>query len=268
MKRFITLLAFIALFSPLSIVAAPTTVCDSSISTGGNTLACYKLEDTADDVASLTLTNNNSVTFTAAKFNNGANGGSSNTNKSLTNTTDILSSAAMPLSVSCWVKPLTTPTAGAAYTLLAVAGNGGNVHYLIQYFEDAGTVYLRSSRTKRGVGTDNADYATTLSTADFSQFALTYDGSSDLRLYLNGANVATSTGVSGAGVNNSGSGISLLAWKTTGGTPLDTQYASVILDDCIITNDLLTPTEVNQIYNGFSGGAAAAPVPSDILLFE
>jgi hypothetical protein len=262
MRRFILLLTLIAFFLPLSIAAAPTTVCDSTISTDGNTLACYKLEDTADDVASLTLTNNNSVSFaTAAKFGNGADGGAGNTNKSLTNTTDILTSGSMPISFACWVKPHSTPSGGASYTLMAVAGNGGNVHYLVQYFEDAGTVYLRASRTKRGVGTDNADYATTLSLADFSHFLLSYDGSNNLRLYLNGTNVATSTGVSGDGVNNSGSGISQLAWKTTGGTPLDIQYASVILDDCIITNDVLTPTEVNQIYNGFPAAASTGLFP-------
>ena len=40
-----------------------------------NLVAYYRLENTSDSKGSRTLTNNNSVTFTSAKFNNGANFG-------------------------------------------------------------------------------------------------------------------------------------------------------------------------------------------------
>ena len=47
-------------------------------------IACYRLEDLVDESANAyTLTNNNAVTFTAAKINNGANTGANNSTKTL-----------------------------------------------------------------------------------------------------------------------------------------------------------------------------------------
>lgn len=256
MRRFILLLSLIAFFLPLSIAAAPTTVCDSTLSTGAT--ACYKLEDTADDVGSYTLTNNNSVAFSAAKFNNGADGGASNSNKSLTNSTDIITSESMDLSASCWAKATSLPGTDDNDTVLGISGHGGLLTYGLSIQNNGGTRSVRALRISNGVVGDVADYVYTFSTSAFEQLGLTYNGSTDtLLLYLNGAAVATTTS-SGEGVTNRGNGISGLAYKTFDGTPRSESFFSGIVDDCIITaGTVFTPTEMNQIYNGFSPAPGA-----------
>jgi hypothetical protein len=73
---------------------------------GGNLRAYYKLENVNDSSGNgFTLTNNNSVGFAQGKFTNGADFGSSGTNKGLTRATLILSSKTPSvLSVSFWWK--------------------------------------------------------------------------------------------------------------------------------------------------------------------
>jgi hypothetical protein len=112
---------------------------------GGNLRAYYKLENENDSSGNgLTLTNNNSVTFGPAKFSNGADFGSSGTDKGLTYGANILSSEVVTnLFISFWMKlnstsnftgrknpiVLSTKTSGTDGTIFAIDYeiSGGNL---------------------------------------------------------------------------------------------------------------------------------------------
>src|ERR1035437_6003654 len=76
----------------------------------------YRLESTADAKGSNTLTNNNTVAFNAAKFNNGGDQGASNTNKYLSRADALGLNGSNPFSRSYWIK-LQTEIASATQTI-------------------------------------------------------------------------------------------------------------------------------------------------------
>src|SRR6478736_10076054 len=82
----------------------------TSLINDANLIAYYKAENANDSKGSNTLTNNNTVAFSAAKFNNGFDGGSANTNKSMS-IANALSFSGGAYSITLWVKLNTEITA-------------------------------------------------------------------------------------------------------------------------------------------------------------
>lgn len=209
-----------------------------------NLQAYYRLEDTSDSKNSNTLTNNNSVSFAAAKFGNGADMGSSDANKTLSRTTaNGYTNAAY--AVSQWVKINTEPSSGVDYSLVHVYGT--TTQFLMSYLNESGTRKLRFTRFNGSVDT-KVDYAVDLGTTELHHIVNTYDGT-NMRLYLDNVLVGGPSANSGAtGSNTPGFVI--------GGQPNDltANNALAIFDDVACFDRNLTAAEVTSIYSAVEQG--------------
>lgn len=232
-KLLITTLIIITSILGLDVKAAGTELYSTSLYTTANLVAYYRLEDATDSKGSRNLTNNNSVSFSAAKFNNGANFGTSNTNKYLSYSTDNGGIDGGAMSISLWVK-LSTEVAnnGPVYTFVSQGSSVSKVRYQISYDEVGGVFYLSFVRNKNGVG--NTTVVTTVSgglgTSNWHHLVLTYDNT-NVTGYLDGSSIGQTAG--------SGNGSSV----TTNGYYIganDTQdrFASALIDDVAF---LVTP---------------------------
>lgn len=208
-----------------------------------NIRAYYALEDTTDGSANgYDLTNNNSVTFTTAKYNNGANHGSSNTNKYL-RIGDTLGINGGAGTISAWVKNLAE--IGSGGWCFAVCGGGTSHAFLVLGYEyNGGTRRVAFSRYKDGGANQVATYNLTMGTSDFYHLVLTYDAS-NIRGYVNGSAVAGPTAASGSGTGTatySGVGYFYSGYTYS--------YASSLIDEVVFWNVCLTAPEVAQVYAG------------------
>lgn len=164
--------------------------------------AYYKLENANDTTSNAyNLTNNGTTTFAAAKFNNGADFGTTvNGVKSLSITSDLgISTGAC--SISLWVKLRSEITVNSGYYYFVVKASASHVAYIVRYSYNNGTPRLEFVRSRMGTAEDMVTYDITLGTADFYHLVLTYDGTS-IRAYVNGSLVGSP--VSSSGVGSSG----------------------------------------------------------------
>ena len=95
-----------------------------------NLQSYYKLEDANDFWSTNNLTNNNGVTFDSGIVNNGADFGSTNTNKTLS-TTSTLSIDGGAMSMGCWVNITTVP---GNYDIAIQGNNSSKVLYYLEYY--------------------------------------------------------------------------------------------------------------------------------------
>lgn len=213
----------------------------TSLFSDANLQSYYKLEDTADSKGSNTLTNNNSVTFTSANYNNGANLGSSNTNKYLS-TTGTMSVDGGAISISLWVK-LLAEIGSSAWVFAHQVNDTSQTQFYIYYEYNAGTQKITFHRDKSGVGPELATINSgALGTSSFHHLVLVYDGV-NITPYLD--NVAgTPASASGNGSSPFGSPGFAIGSYNGGGN-----YASALIDDVAIFNKALNSTEVSTIYN-------------------
>ena len=213
----------------------------TSLFSSANLLHYYTLEDANDDKGSTNLTNNGTVTFSAAKYLNGADGGATNTTKWLndpTSGTNGIDGGAC--SIGGWVK-LQTEIASGTYTLFYIASPTGGTKstYQLRYEYNSGTLRLAFNRSKGGVGTDGVNYTVTLGTGSYHHIALTYDAVT-LRGYYNGVDIGN-TAASGSGSSENTKSLSILA-DTDGNNK-----TSGIMDDCFVFDRALTAAEVRTL---------------------
>lgn len=196
-----------------------------------------------DSHGSNTLTNVGSVTFTPAKINNGADLGTSNTTKYLTISSDLGINGGN-ISMRILVKIRTALTTGAL-TILATQRTSGSakILYTIRYYNESGVNKLKFYRTTLGVADTFASYNVTLSTTNFQEIILTYDGT-NIKGYLDGTEVA-STAASGSGTGTY-TGLFQL------GSYVNIQHSSSIIDEAAIWSKALTSTEVTELNNAGS----------------
>ena len=100
----------------------------------------YKLEDLTGKNGN-TLTNNNSVAFNSAKFNNGADGGSSDADKSLS-VNSALGYNGGAYAISLWVKINVAPSSGTGYDLAELVDATTHSSLLLNYQNSGGTLTL------------------------------------------------------------------------------------------------------------------------------
>lgn len=221
-----------------------------SLRSDSNLQGYYKLENVNDELGAHNLTNNNSVTFATAKFNNGADQGTSNSNKYL-GTTNRLNITGGACSFSFWAKIRTEVGGSGAYILFQQNDKTTNfVRHDFYYYDNGGTKSLRFDRVKINSASDSTTiYPVTLGTSNFNHFCVTYNGT-NMIVYLNGSSVAsgTSTGNGASGTQTDGFYI--------GADNTGSQIASALFDDFAIFNRALTPGEVSLIYSGGTTGAA------------
>ncbi len=216
-----------------------------------NIRAYYSLEDVNDGSANgYNLTNFNSVTFTSAKFRNGANLGSSNSNKYLRvdNTLGINGGVC---TISTWVKNLAEISSGG-WCFALCGGGTTHVFYVIGYEYNSGTRRVAFSRYKDGGANQAAYYNTTMGTSNFYNLVLTYDNT-NIRGYINGSLVAGPTAASGSGTGTATySGVGYFYFNYT------YSFASSLIDETVFWDKCLSIEEIVQVYKGpiIKGGIA------------
>jgi hypothetical protein len=213
----------------------------TSLINDANLVAYYKLEDVNDSKGSRNLTNINTVAFNPAKFTNGADFGSANTNKDLEKTTDNYGLAGnQDVSFTMWYKCTGAPSSGSAYTLFIHRSQLTADRYLwLKYFNNSGTLqlFIDNSNTTTSYNVD-------LGTSIFHHLVLVRIGTTATKLYLDGVDTSTTAaqGANAAGAANLYIGQS--------GAPGN--YVSGIIDDFAIFSRQLTVLEVSTLYNPLS----------------
>jgi hypothetical protein len=211
-----------------------------------NLVSYYKLENTTDSAGANTLTNNNSVTFTAGKINNGANFGTSNTNKSLTATTN-MGITGGAITINFWAKMLTE--IGSSIQVFTVCGDAGtNVNYYCWYDFNGGTRQISVNRQKQNTSNNIISNTGALGTTNLNMFTLTYD-STNLIGYFNATAFGSPLATSGNGASGGATGFSIGGDHFNG----DTLMNSCMVDECGVWSRALSSTEVTQLYNSGNG---------------
>lgn len=211
-----------------------------------NLQAYYTLEDANDDKNSNNLTNANSVTFTAAKFNNGADGGTTDGNRTL-RITNNLGYTGGAYSISLWFKihaELSGSDVYHAICYLTDGGAGSDTGLSLVYARISGVNQVLFGRVRWGVAGVEISHSVNLGTTDFHHLALTYNGTT-LIGYLNGTAVGD-VAASGNGTGNPATMMILLGQSND----ITANNALGIVDDAAFFNRVLTPDEVSLIYNG------------------
>ena len=206
----------------------------------------YQLEDTSGKNGN-TLTNNNSVAFSTAKFGNGADGGSSDGNKSLS-VASALGYGGGAYSISLWFKP-NTEVSGNTYDLIELGDAASDTTLLIYYADGGGgNANIVWSRVALGVAAPAITATPPLfGTTNFHNLVLTYDGST-LEGYLDNVSQGT-IAASGSGSSAVTTGLHILEGRTA-----NTNNTLGIIDDVVLFDRELTAAEVNTINTDPTGG--------------
>lgn len=215
-----------------------------------NLVEYWKLEDVVAQVNSPTddLVNVGTVTFSAAKFNNGANLGTSNTTKDLKNVGTLgWTGRGNAWSMTCWTKILTEPS-NLSYGHISVADLVSH-HMLELYYKDAaGTKSLNFEFTRQNVGADTCGATVTaFGTSTFHFIAGVFDGT-NLSCYLDGSLIAGPTATTAGG----SLGVSGFAIGNRADLPSN-RFASAVIDDATCFKRALTATEISNLFNGTFG---------------
>lgn len=215
-----------------------------------NLQAYYKLDESSGNASDssgngYTLTNNNTVGYSSAKINNGADFGSTNTNKSLTTTSD-LAIGGGAITMSMWVKVLAEPGTNVTYNLCNHGDAGNFVTHGLMYRDESGVKKLAFERGKGGVANNIFTSNQTLGTSNYYHIVYHYDGST-ITGYLNDTSIGTvaSTGNGTSGVVD---GFNLAVARE-----LNTNYSSVIIDEVGVWARALSSAEITELYNGGNG---------------
>jgi hypothetical protein len=213
-----------------------------------NLVASYKLEDVNDSKNSYHLTNNGTTPFNSALFNNGADGGTTNTGKYL-KIANNLGITGGNITVSTWIK-LNTEVGSGSYGIFNQESVTNKVGYFIDYEYNSGTRRLNFGRLKKGVSYTSAFYTVTLGTSNWYNLILTFDGST-LVGYLNGVNVGS---VSTSGNGTSGTTFDLFGIMAGQADNNWGSYLSGIMDDTNVFSRALSAGEVAELYQSMTLG--------------
>ncbi len=191
---------------------------DTSLINDANLIAYYLLENVNDSKGSNNLTNSNSVAFNPAKYDNGADFSSNNTNKVLSSGNNLGLAGNGAMSMVGWIKIYNTTDGGFLYFNSTTTADR---NILIKQDGSGNLAFL-------GGGTQTT--TPFVDTGSFHHIAITRDGSGNHLGYLDGVQKTSwnATGT-GDGINN----FQIGAIHTT-------EFASVIVDDTGIFNRVLT----------------------------
>src|SRR3990167_3539263 len=128
-------------------------------------VASWKLNESsgnaASEVGGFTLTNNNSVAYSAGKIGNAADGGATNTNKTLTITNN-LGITGGAITMAGWVNVTTAPSDAAQCFFRQKDSGPADVAYWIRYRDVAGAKTLVFIRDRYGVASEAITVTQTL----------------------------------------------------------------------------------------------------------
>lgn len=215
-----------------------------------NLVAYYKLDESSGNAADasgagLTLTNTNTVVFSAGKINNG--GAFTRTSSQYFTSSNAAFSLTGSLSMSFWIKASAAQVTGVNCGMVSNATSGGN-GYLLR-IENDGFVYFRLASGPTGQTSTQAAGAGNIvnfNVADsvFHHVVGTYDGTT-AKIYVDDTLCAsraitatlTSPGNFNVGLDNT----------TTA------SYMNGNLDEVGLWSRALSATEVTTLYNGGAG---------------
>ena len=149
-----------------------------------NKRAYWKLEDVNDSGPnSYTLADNGTVPFVNGFFGLAADL-ERDSSQYFSRTTQIIQNATM--TISCWVKPESTPSGGARYGVVTERSVFNN-KWLLEYSDNAGTPYLEVTNQGADLaGTADVVYNTTLSTSVKSNIIISMSSAnSRITMFLN-----------------------------------------------------------------------------------
>lgn len=231
----------------------------SSLLGDSSLVAYYRLEnDGADSKGSNPLTNQNGVTFTAAKFGNGADLGSGNGSKRLYVASNLGLNITHDTTLNIWVKPLQAISPGQQWCLfdLRDATYGSYLSIWYDYTGSSPAVVFLKAINGAG-GTTNDAYTHTLSTSEFTMLTLTLQGSTGtVTGFINGVQVISSTYANTSGGSGVASAVSI------GATGNGFLYASAMFDDAAIFSRILTTEEIASL------AMLPLDVPSNLFLYQ
>ncbi len=213
----------------------------------------FKLEDVNDSSAyGRNLTNNNTVTFPAGKFNNGASGGTVDANKTLTNTANFEYRGGV-YSISLWFK-INTELSGGDIThtfFYLTEGTVSKTGLGMHYERASGVNKVAWGRVRWNVTGESGTYNVDLGT-DFHHFVFTYDGTT-AKGYLDSVERA-SFAASGDGSGVVPQMLILLGQSND----VNANNALGMIDDVALFTRALTAAEVRSIYLSGTAGAFLA----------
>lgn len=206
----------------------------------------YKLENVNDSGPNgYTLTNNGTVTFSAGKFNNGADFGTANSSKYLTNTDLQGLGAESTRTLMCWAKNLAAPGNNVAWLLATFSHATEKRGYYLGYQNAGGTYSVFGGGYKDYAADYKVTSVITLDTSLWHHFGVSF-ASGTAKFYFDGKyinSVSIPTG-NGSGGNTITNGISLGRLGNSGAY----QYASMMMDDAALYNSELTAAQFTEIY--------------------
>lgn len=231
---------------------------DGSTYDNSNLKAYYKFDNgaiTTDSSGnSYTLTNSNSVANdSGGQFGYCATTATNNTNKVLYINNACGVTATSAKSISFWVKMNEEPGSGTQDRFYQyILGGATGTSLWIEYQNNSGTYRLRYAYY--GAPAFDKYYNVTLGTTNWHHIAMTFDGTNAIG-YYDGNVVASSAAATGT-LNLSGYTDQHTYFSAHTGAP--GQFASCKLDDVGLFNDVLSGTEVTDIYSGTATPATIA----------
>lgn len=221
---------------------------------GDNIQAYWKFDESSgnasDSVNGNTLTNNGTITYSAAKINNGANLGTSKyfscgDSASLSPTSDF--------SVSWWWKLNSITSLMVPFSKWTASGNQRS----FESYYTAGNMRFGMSTT----GSNEVifgDFSWTASTATWYHLVLTRNGSTgDSKFYVNGSQQDSTKNAATTNIYDS-TGTLMIGQYDSG----DGRWTDGLIDEMGMWTRVLSSTDVTDLYNGgsgnqypFSGGA-------------
>lgn len=214
----------------------------------------YHLEGLTDASGnSRTLTNNNSVTFTAGKFANAANFGTSGVNMGLSigsgsNADNIMSALAYATATySFWVKfnSVSAPTAtfGCIFDLVTGVSGAGRSRTRCNYTVTAGN-FVITFLVKYTTTDATFTYNIPVNTTNWYNIIMVKDNLT-LTAYINGVEIGTATG-SGTNTQNGAATANLTIGNRTDAAGLFQGW--VTIDEFIIEEVQWTPARIRKYY--------------------
>jgi hypothetical protein len=226
----------------------------TSLINDANLKAYYKLENANDTTPNaFNLTNNNTVSFASGKHGNGADFGSSNTDKSLSIASDLgINGGAC--SIVGWFKLNADIADGGAWQLVAQEDATNDILNAISYTRSGSTRTVAFRRYRQGIAGDEVTHNVNLGTTEWHHLAVTYDAT-NLRGYLDGALVAGPTAFSGNGAGVASASFAI--GNNRGAAAGSNGYASILADDVAVFNRALSLSEIETLYKDTNNGLLA-----------
>lgn len=249
-----TLVVFLSLVAP-AIADTPAFQVDTGGTLTTSLLAYYKLEDVNDTwTGGYNLTNNGSTAFSAAKVNNGADFGASNTTKYLqVNSSLGYSSGAW--AVAGWFNITTAPGTDEDNLIFDLKENSADkVQNYLTYNNTGGTKSLQCVRNRGASGVQKVTYTFSPTIGTWYHFVCQWNGT-NIQLFINttqqGGDVA-----SGAG-GTAGGGPYFDISSQGGAVPF-----SGLADEFGVWNKALNSTEIADLYNSGNGQTMTTTAPA------